>query len=436
MLPFFNDFSINFGSHILRSPTFYPLFIGMLLRICEPHFERVRIQGTLHLFLCLVVLWSLLSLVFNLFDIVELFHKEKQILGIVLKSFISLLFCYMVFRYTYSTLFRIGDWDLIARGIEKAVFLSFIVMLPYILLEILAYNFHIHFFGSILNTLEPLIHDRLYLPIEFHRIRSFCFEPSYTGLVLAIVFPYSISYLHKRINRSVFVKFLLLPLLFTIILFSFSRAIYLAFIAELMVFIFIVLRFGKRRILLIPLLALGLIFLVFFLPPKVTGTYASLFSLKSNQISNLARYGSIIAAMRLGLYYPMFGVGPGLSGYYLHKFYPDFFFKSYMAKFWADRIESPTFALIPNFIANIGFVGGGFFILLWVVSIVGVYRTISRYYQKKLRLDYDGMFLLMALVGLLIGSFAVDIFTFYGYWIFFGVATYYLYNRNSSLASA
>jgi len=306
-------------------------------------------------------------------------------------------------------------------------------MAPYCILEIFAYKYENNMAISVLSFIEPFIHSRKYTELETLNVRGFSFEPSYLSLYVASVLPWIFGNTIKKNNK---IKSLIILILFLlIIILSGSRTMYLVFLIELIVFGAIMFnisnskKFKKMIVLFVPLILLVSLFW-----ENIITVFVSLASLESTDISNITRFSSIHAALRLFIDNPVVGVGYGLAGAYLPDYYPDYAFLSYEIKDWAYardlNLGTPVFALMPRLAAETGLIGLSLILYFWVVLIKKLYNTIKLFKNEKIIAEF-GVKLLVSLIGLLVASFGVDAFTFIGYWLLFGISVGYIENKNA-----
>lgn len=439
LLSFFNDFPFLSSRNFARSPSIYPFFISFIVifliivynLIYRKVMIKIAINNKIILISLLFLAWCGLSGIVNFDKIVALSSRRNTGLLVYLKNLgILVLYVNILFIINYI-LKHFKDQKKIFAKIRQTCLISFMVVLPYAILEIFAYSYNNNYAIRLLSTIEPLFHSRIFDIKDGLRVRGYAFEPSYFSLYIAFIFPWLLSYSFEARKK---INYIVLFVVLIVIIYSESRVGYLVFLIEFMIFILSALCFKKAKknsiSMFLVLLIVGIILLLN--SSRLMTIYHSLFEFKSNNISNVTRLASIHAAMLLGMENLIFGVGLGLAGAYLPEYYPDYAWLSYEMRSWASlrdlELGSPVFALFPRVFAEVGAIGLLIYVFLWLTVIIGVYRKVYRINIETNKIDYFGICLLASSIGLLLGSFAVDGFNFLGYWINIGMSAFYIYS--------
>lgn len=406
-IPFYNDFPLFPDSHLLRSPS--NIFFAVLIYI---NFIIKRGKVTVdnkHL----IFLGALVFVIF-LSSIINSIRIEDYNVRFTIKVFVVLFFFLLVSINSYIQINKINY-----KIFSKYVVIAFIPVIIYSYIEIGDRIFQINIFQQLNDFVEPLLHERIYK--QGARVRGFAFEPSYFSLVLGFIFPWLLYYVEK-VNKG---KYLLI--FFMIILyFTYSRGAYL--IITIQIILFVLLNringaYQKHNI----KFAFGIILVSILFIPVSFEILKSLLEYEPNNVSNIIRFSSLVASINLGFNYPFLGVGLGQSGFYIQDYYPELIWSAYNASNWVNAdtdMGSPTFSFLPSLFADLGFLGTFTFLAFWLYPLKRSVRLIR---IKKAR-SIDTILIILN-IGLLVGSFGVDSFTFIGYWIMLGIS----YSRHNYL---
>ncbi|KFN39676.1 hypothetical protein KN63_01790 [Smithella sp. F21] len=378
------------------------------------------------------IIWAFFTGIFNYFTITKLSSIEISGIALFFKNIVLLFFYFYISIFSFNAL-RNNKHSF--SKIRKVCLYSFLIVVPYALLEIFSYYFENISAAYLLNYLEPIFHDRAYSESDsVFRVRGYAFEPSYFSLYIAFVSPWLFSYL-INFSSSKFKPFSLLILLFTIIIFTKSRITYVVFFIEFASFVFLAFRFRltdnfKKEFFLLFLVMSGMLVMSLINYDSIFLTIQSLTSFESKDISNIDRLASIHSAFLLGFDHTIFGVGYGLAGAYLPDYYPNYAFLSYQMTEWASAREkclgAPVFSMLPRLIAETGFIGCALFLGLWFTAMIKTYKKMLENHQNNLQIQLFGISLFVAFLGMFVASFSVDGYGFTGYWLSLGMAMAYV----------
>jgi hypothetical protein len=312
--------------------------------------------------------------------------------------------------------------------VASAVKISLLILLPYCILEVLAYRSGFRIFGTVLNIIEPFFHgfsgagSNPFIPDGyFGRVRGFAMEPSYLAPVL--------SFLHPWIFVKVMVKpkifdFGLLTCLYAVAFFSLSRNVGLALTSQLVVLIILFYKGGHIRSLFtvcltVAILTLALGILIYYFDD----IYYSLTNFRENSHSNTMRFESAVAAFNISINNPFFGAGY-VDIIEFSRFYRDNVYNIAASVSWLQGRAggATTFSLPFRILMETGFVGMILFLGSWVLLIKGCYKRFVYSLKYDYTFDRVSAVLIVILVGLLLNSFSVDSYLFLGYWIAWGLA--------------
>jgi len=415
LIPFFNDFSLFSGSHLLRSPSFYPFILGCFIWIFGSN-ANVRLPNKKILIFFITLI--LFSLIINIFAISNLSFKTALFTSG--KSLIVLLFLIFTMIYIYNFLISRNNW---IYFIEKAVKISYIILVPYVLLEIVVFYFNI--FESPFGFIEKLFHSREYSNIEVHKIRGYAFEGSYFSLVLAFLYPWILkSFLSKNRKWTDSILFIIFLIIVTT---SQSRSIAAIFLIQTLLYIFMYYKMiFKNYKVLLSIVILSSIFII--IGPIILNSIKSLTEFDSTNVSNIIRFYSAYYATQIGFDSPFFGTGIGLSGGEMAYYYDEKILSVYNAKDWllnSDSSSIPVFSLLPKIMAELGIIGLMLYLSIYLKPIWRI-RQLQKLYQIPDNIREVGITIITLVLGLLVASFATDTYYFYGYWVSLAIAYTYV----------
>ena len=350
------------------------------------------------IFILVICCFVGLSLIVNLEYSGYIVGDKGNGIGFMLPAAISLC-SFFIFSLYYKHMLLVIGPPLLC----KVVKFSFVLTFTYVLLEVVFYVLPVRIIDiSVMTFLESIFHDRqrVLLMEDMRRVRGFAFEPSYFVPVLFFMLPFILN------NRS-----LVLAWCLTVIL-TFSPTAYLASLA----FWFMYKAPKTLNIMVIFIVSVFICLFLYFISVEVIVIPWNLLS------SSTIRIGSWVSSLSMIYNNIFFGVGPGMSGYWVHMYYPEFFYSSWEANNWIslgkNEFSAPTFASILTLISVIGVLPVFYTVLYMVLKSS----------KKKVNNNRLGT---ASIVAMLISSFGVNDYSFAGFWIFFAItmsANWYCYD--------
>jgi O-antigen ligase len=450
----FNDFAlIDPDSAMLRTPSQVPLYLTAVVFagyfVCFGVRRRQSVLGMEHQMLALFVFWMLASYVANFYSIATTDATIIAGMRVYLNSMRLIVLmgaCCTIFSYVFTDRERVLDVA------SKAIVWSFIVVIPYTVIEFFAVFLYYEPAQSLMQMLDVYLHARRdddYTG-QIFRLRGLAFEPSFFAAYLSVVLPWLLAAARKRgFWPKVWVA---LALAFALL--SRSRTAYVVILLELLLFYFLVkkeeLKGGwisaSGRILLMGLViaVVGVVAVssdisgsdasALGVAPdqvqEVAGTFSSL--LDESVTSNITRVGSQHAALLMALDNPVFGVGMGMSGAHIEHYYPIYFYASDEAQLWLRSahldFSAATFGLFVGIAAELGLVGLAIFIALWGVCLKRIYQRMLPKRGGR-ELEPYGLALFVSSIGTLTAGFGLNGSSFTGYWLLLALAFIYIGGR-------
>jgi|GEM_PF-2232884 len=293
---------------------------------------------------------------------------------------------------------------------------------------------------SILEKINPIIHGANGHIMYLERLGSVSTEASSISMYFIFIFPWIISYVFTSKHKSIYL--IINIYLFVMILLTKSRTGYVVILIECIIFVYMLFKDVKKIKIKLILFILAFSMIMFGISLKnvkndfsetsinninITETLQSLND--SNNLSNIARFGSQKAALRIGIKNPIFGIGIGQYGFYMPNYVDDKTMTSPEILSWMNNADGTTWPPVHGLFARIicenGFVGLVLWLVIWIYVL---YKCIS--IVKRNDSDYFGISIITSIVGLLFLGFDSDSFRFMGYWITLGIAWFYIYSNN------
>ncbi|MCI1749755.1 MAG: hypothetical protein LKI17_00080 [Megasphaera cerevisiae] len=251
------------------------------------------------------------------------------------------------------------------------------------------------------------------------QLRSLFPEPSFFGIVAAVIVPFVCSFLLKTSNIKVYIIYI-----FYIIMLFLTRArtatgLFLGEMGLLTFSLFVYCQGYGKKILSILICSIIAFFIsvTIFLPSgnntkilEISESYTknSIISVYGNQRSNIARKVNVMATTLVGIEHPVFGVGKGLKDAYLVQYLSDEALKNYEVQLWFRMMEEkgilksgfPTLNKLSTVLAESGVIGCILYVLPFLYVIIKVFR------KSVLKHNPEIICLVIALIGSMVAFFS------------------------------
>lgn len=322
---------------------------------------------------------------------------------------VSIVFVFLIVQYVSALTIKIPD---LSRLVEKAFVYSACALVILVIPDIWVIAK-----GGIVQS-PPYGIDFLE-PLGFHafisnRLQGFTQEPSYFGMAIATLYPICFMRLNQKWNS---LMMLLVIGLWVCLAFSLSRTgLFACTITSILI-----LAIWPKRLLLFSLLFAIFVIAWHQLPQLRNGVFLGfswvpLFSVQTLDGSSLVRLAHIVAALKVWISNPLFGVGLGQSGFILNQFYPSWYTPTSPGyDLWSAQAPLggvPSLSFFPKLLAEIGIVGAAV-LTWWAIPVI---RSGLRIFKNpKIRI------FAFSFLGFLIASFGVDGYLYLPAWIIFGV---------------
>lgn len=428
----FNDMPYvkNAFGELSAEGAFYPLFV--LAIIC---FLRIISTGNIYLIkdktysiLVIYLIWIIISGGFNYGSIISNFTKGRT--GI--EKYLLQVFVYIFgLISTNIVYFTIKNKNISLYDIRRYMLYSFLVVGTYSFFEILKLN-NIAFANSIINKIDSVIRNKditqLIYSYEYGRLRSVSGESSWFSMYATFIFPWLFSYIFEKKHKIL--TYIMIFYFFIMIYYTKSRTGYFIIAIEISLIFFFILSTKNKKIITKGLIFFLLLFISIGVLSQFNGisnqisTIFKSFSDSQNSYnylsSNVARFASQEAAVKMGINEPIFGVGLGQYGFNMPKYIDNNALSlSWEVKDWASSSEdtpwAPVHALYPRIIGETGFIG----ILIWIYFCIYILLRLNNLLKKDR--SSITLALMISFIGVLLAFFNIDSFRFFPFWIMVGI---------------
>ncbi|MCL6622718.1 MAG: O-antigen ligase family protein [Syntrophobacterales bacterium] len=426
----FNDLPLFGGlfGELSVEGTFLPLFLLVIFFFFRENFSfylpRTRSVHFLLLFLAAV----LISGMVNSPQILE-----AQFMGRTGPSKYILQLAVLLFGVSLAiTSFNLMQLRIIGmQDIRRLLCISFILAGSYSIIEV------IHHLGfpwaeALLEAINPLLHTEEAGLLYTGKVRSVTGEPSFFGMYGALLLPWLVSYLFTEKRRWPF-ALLTLYLVFLMLL-SLSRLAYGMLLLETLLLFYFIFRARVMSLsgttIALTLLAVTVTASIYAIQRMAEADVELLrqgvvLSLASEEnLSNICRYGTQVAAVHMGLDHPLLGTGLGQFPFYMEKYLPTWSMVSPEIREYLHGVGLPR---VHGMYARIFSEAGAVGLILWLAFVGALlwetWRTVRRSFATLP--DWLGVALVVNLVAL--ASFGLTTATFrkLEMWVLFGVAWAY-----------
>ncbi len=433
----FNDvphFTVIFGEIGLES-AFFPFLFLVLFFIFRMNFSfYLPISKSFYLILSFLII-VIISGIINSPSILQAQYMGRTGISKFFFQFIILLFG-IALSLTIFNLFLFGLIDL--KKVRKFLTISFIICGLYSIVEIF-FLFGYHWAEVFLETINPIFRSEESGILLEGRLRSVTGEPSYFGMYGALVLPWLLSYLFTEKNRWPYL-FLIIYLLLMMFL-SISRLAYGMLLLESFLIVYFIFRaklISLRTIWIFLLIFSGTIMFSLILISRLPKAdidllrQGVLFSLRSEEnLSNIVRYGTQVAAIQIGLDHPIWGTGLGQFPFYMEKYLPAWSMISPEIRGYIHGEELPrVHGMYARIFSEVGLLG----LIYWLGFLLYLLRDSWRTVLSSFRTNPDWLGMALVTNLLAIGFFGFSIATFRKpeMWVIFGLSWGYVSNFSNT----
>jgi len=415
----FGEFSIE--------GAFYPIAFGMtlggLILLLNPRLPKLQ-HISFKLFL-LFLIWVFISAILNYSAILNVYTKGKTGLEKLVLQSILLAFAFLTTLLGYYVFTQVGK-DRMLKIVKNAILVSFIIAGAYSLIEI-PYLFGASRAEKILVSTNSLFRDKAVLFLYPGRLRSVCAEASLFGSYFSFAYPWLLGCLfYTKKNFPLYLSIVTYALVMVYL--TFSRTAYFITAVETLLFIVLMAKRNRNRkekmrlfVFMLVLACLGIVEHFSPLEEKASEVVKS-FLVKDtkHKLSNIGRFGSGVAGLKMGCDNPIAGVGLGQYVFHMPEYVPSWAWESRQIREWANRSPGTayahTFNVYIRIFAELGVVGLMLWLFIWGTALISVCKIAKelRYYNPEE--EIFGIVLIVSILGVMLSGFNMDSFRFMRYW--------------------
>ena len=385
---------------------------------------KVPYNNSLFQLLIIFLLWALLTVVLNSFDMFSYYFKKTSGVVRFLRQYMALIISSIILFLTFYNALNHKSLLKIVFRIRKVILYSLIIVVIYGSIEYLIVEFKVDSLRETLYLFNYLPFTDVLIDQRTYRISSVTFEPpalaTYLITASGLMFSYIIT--DKGIKR--FVPALL------VVLFSFlsgSRAGFFIIIVQIFIFILYILKDRKFNRLFVNIFlttAFSFAFVVVFFGSTATEyVYDELtsFELEDNvhANSNKTRFGIQYALFEVFKENPIRGVGFGLQAFESKEKYPDWATENNWEFSWRYLNEDepsfpPGYNMYLRLLSETGIIGLGIFVLFLVSILLCCYNMT---FVRKGDFRVLGFIITISMAGYIFNWLKMDTFRIYGFWL-------------------
>lgn len=387
--------------------------------------------GTVSIIMGAFLLWAVLSGLVNGSDIVAADFKGREGMEKYVNQLFVLGFGVLATLFVYNV-YRARPGDFFAR-VRRFLLLSFLVAGAYSVVEI-AFLLGSDAARGALESINVFIHGSP--DMYYGRLRSVSGEASWFAMYCSVVVAWVMSYAFSS-RRGVMAWVALAGYLFLLVILSFSRLMY--FTIALQAVLFFLLLAGRPGV---SAARLGLVVasIVGFLAvgASLAGSEAlanrtllEVFTsiASTDNSSNVIRFGSQTAALRMAAAHPLFGVGFGQYGFHMADYLPQWAWSNPEIQQYLSPYEGtpwpPVHGMYTRIAAEMGYGGLLLWLALWTAVFVDCFRRFLARSRASGEVDLPGVCVLVSIAGVVASGLNQDTFWFMGYWLVLGLALAY-----------
>ncbi|MEC4052146.1 O-antigen ligase family protein [Myroides odoratimimus] len=424
LVPFNQVAGLSMLREYSHESAIYCWLLGGILAIMEDVFLNKRIifpyKSKVIWLWSLFFGWSLLTYFFNYSEIQVSYFKHRSGNNKFIFQAISIILTSYFLIYYFSKVLKNSSIICFFYKIRRIVFMSFIIVFVYGLLEFLVNMYSIRWVKDFIEWLNfmPILDKR-----EFYgeRLSSVSFEVPALGNYLIFAFGWMFSYVFtennwfKRILPSIAI------VLLTIL--SGARAALVIISIQVLVGILLYIKYKEIKVNLKYLLGIVFSLLVigslnFNKIVEISSKKLNFFNVESN-ISNKTRFGMQYATIQVFKENPIVGVGLGQNGFHKRNHYPNWAIEN-NSEFTDWYLNEEVYSFAPDFnlylkvLAETGIIGFVLFcsFLFLLIRKVFVVATGSSF-----DITVISVVLFISIIGYLINWFQLDYFRQLGFWL-------------------
>lgn len=422
-----NDAAIIFG---LIGIVLFSIYLISIKKTFEsvPNFNRL---------IYLFILFCLIGVIVNFNEINHSYFKGKYGISRVISQ-LGIFITYSIFIVQYYV-FVIKQYSLheLFKKLEKVILAVFIFSTIYALIEIAYGIYGIHSVKRIFVFLTDIIFKEFVNAWNLHRIAGVTQEPPFLAMYLIFVAPW-IFWLFLKLNG--FKKYIGLFFLFYTILYAASRTGYVVLSFQFLIFLLLAIKYklySYKVVEFVLIVVVGIVTLLLFKGPEMIHRVEQNISsitdkskANKSQISNITRWGSQRASLKVFQSNPVLGVGIGQQGFYTTKHYrPEELKIDYELRYYKDPnnpLWPPGYSMLTRLLAETGLIGALLFFGFNIILLIKLYQQ-----MQTISIEYKAYYIIVfvGLIGFVINYLQFDSFRLIGYWLYVALTYTFLQNK-------
>lgn len=464
----------------------YPLFVGFIYTIyCQYKYKNIlfnfdKFKKYIILFWSVILLSTVIGLIiYPYYNIiingpVNQIEKLPKVLSILNNMGIYidekyLIMLWMIIRtiksvcletfYTFGGAYMIYCWyhERVIDGfriLTKAVVVSIIIVIIYGIIDVF-YLLGSDIATNVLVTVNPLLHvikdnGTWWPPLLWAgQLRSIFTEPSYYGIYSSFAMMF-LWYKFIRVEKTKY-KAIFIAIIFAFIFGLFltkARTAIALFLGECIILILYML-YLRRKILLQKVMIIFIATAIAFWGANLVIANMAIWQGNDNindismkaylednltslastdKRSNTARYSIMIANFKIGIDYPLLGVGTNLTDAYIPEYLPAMSKSSHEVNMWLDNQKEkgilksgfPSLGEYTKRFAQNGLVGIILFLIPPIILLLNLIKKIRvNYNNEDIVIKY--VFFIISFVGTMASGIGDSINITYCYWVLLGL---------------
>ena len=384
----------------------------------------IPFRSTIFQLLIVLLLWFVISVVFNFHDVTHYYFKNTSGITRFLRQYTSVIISSILLFLVFYNVIKTHSFIDIIYKIRTVILYSLIVVVIYGTIEYLILKFKINSLRNVLYLFDYFPFTSVNIDRYTFRMSSVTFEPPALATYLISISGWMFSYILTNKGYMRFIPALL------VVLFSFlsgSRAGFFIIIVQVFVFLMFLLKDKKFKKLFVNFLLVsifgGMIVILLF-GKKIGETfYEKLSSFKTDDDihanSNKTRFGIQYAMFQVFLENPITGTGYSLQAFESKDKYPDWATKNN----WEFRLKHlnedhksfpPGFNLYLRLLAETGIIGFLIFTLFITYILLWCFNNT---FKKSGDQTIIALLITISMVGFIFNWLKMDTFRVYGFWL-------------------
>lgn len=379
-----------------------------------------------YLLLLLLICVFFIGYFLNLNSIaVNTLKGKKGNIRFITQTGIYITYAIFILHYFYNYI-KTYNTDFFLKRCSSVISIVFYITCFYAFIEIAYGIYNFQPFGKIYALLNQVFLKEKSQSWNLGRISGITQEPPFLAMYLIFVNPFVTL---RLINSRSILRFIPIILLAICAIYSGSRTAFIVLSFQTGVLLFFSYRKKLFRIRVIELITLVCLLITFVfivynkqVIQKTKHSLESVYNKTDNNkhsVSNITRWGTQKAALKVWQKHAFWGVGIGQQGFYLIKEYNSGDVeKSWELKYYKDphkELWPPGYSMVTRLLSETGIIG---FLIFTIFNVIVICKLISIFLKSS---DLDSLSVLVVITGLsgfLVNYLQFDSFRLIGYWFF------------------